>query len=100
MLRRLAIIAIGFTLTACTNDSYAPTGVSFTREVGDDPTTVPQGWCDDTALGSDQRLIPLCVDNGAPWPDDLLDVRARHEYENVNVRARLGAGLEDKSRLF
>ena len=100
MLRRLAIIAIGFTFTACTNDSYAPTGVSFTRGVDDNPTTVPQDWCDDTAQGSDQRLLPLCVDSAARWPDNLLDVRARHDYENVNVRARLGAGLKDKSRLF
>lgn len=100
MLRRLAIIAIGFTLTACTNDSFAPTGVSLTRGVGDDPTTVPQTWCDDTSQEAAQRLIPLCVDGAAPWPDNLLDVRARHEYETVNVRTRLGAGLKDKSRLF
>jgi hypothetical protein len=99
MLRRLAIIAIACTFAACTKDSYAPTGVSFTRDVDDNPTTVPQGWCDDTSQENDQRLIPLCVD-GAPWPDNLFDVRARHEYENINVRTSLGAGLKNKSRLF
>ena len=99
MLRRLAIIATAFTLTACTNDSYAPTGVSFTRGLEEDPTTVPQGWCDDMSQEADQRLIPMCVDR-APWPDNLFDYRARHDYEDVKVRANLGAGLKDKSRLF
>ena len=99
MLRRLAIIAIGFTLTACTNDSYAPTGVSLTRGVGDDPTTVPQSWCDDTSQEANQRLIPLCVDGAAPWPDNLLDVRQRHDYENVTVRSS-GGGARGKVRLF
>lgn len=98
MLGRLAIIAIGFTLTACTNDSFAPTGVSFTRGVGDDPTTVPQGWCDDTSQEANQRLTPLCVD-GAPWPDNLFEVRLRHDYENITVRSP-GGGARGKVRLF
>ncbi len=99
MLRRLAIIAIACTLAACSSDSYSPTGVSFSREVDDDRTTVPPGLCDQTAVEPDYSLIPPCVDE-APWPGNLFDVRTRHDYESVIVRARLGAGLKDKSRLF
>ncbi len=99
MLRRLAIIAIACTLAACTNDSYSPTGVDFSRGLDDDRTTVPPGLCDETVGEWDYTIIPPCVDE-ASWPGNAFDVRTRHDYEDVNVRARLGAGLRDKARLF
>jgi hypothetical protein len=100
MLRRLTIIAIACTLAACTNDSFDPTGVSFSRGVDDDRTTVPPGFCDDTAVEPDYSIIPPCVDE-AQWPINLFDIRSRHDYEGVGVvRTRLGAALKDKSRLF
>lgn len=95
---RLALIATALTLAACSQDSYDPTGVSFTRNIEDD-RTVPQGLCDDSTAGPDYRLIPLCVDGGTPWPDNLFDVRSRHNYETVTVRS-VGGGAKGKVRLF
>ncbi len=99
MLRRLTIIAITCTLAACSSDSYSPTGVSFSRGLDDGRTTLPPGLCDDTGVEPDYSIIPPCVDE-SHWPGDLFDVRTRHDYEAVNVRTRLGAGLRDKARLF
>ena len=99
MLRRLTIIAIACTLAACTNDSNDPTGVSFSRGVDDDRTTVPPGLCDENAGEWDYTIIPPCVDE-AQWHGNSFDVRSRHDHESVGVRARLGAALKDKSRLF
>ncbi len=100
MLRRLTIIAIACTLAACTNDSFDPTGVSFSRGLDDGRTTVPPGLCDENAGEWDYTIIPPCVDE-AQWHGNSFDVRERHDYETVGVvRTRLGAALKDKSRLF
>lgn len=97
MLSRLAFITSVLALAACSEGAFAPTGASSNKVIDDD-TTVPQGLCDETTTGWDYRLIPMCVD-GPPWPDNLLDVRLRHDYENLVVSAA-GGGARGKGRLF
>ena len=97
MLRRLAIIASALALSACSEEAFAPTGALLSGDIGDG-RTVPQGLCNDSTASPDYRLFPICTD-GTPWPDDMFDVRLRHDYENVTVRSP-GGGARGKVRLF